>query len=199
MPFNLDQFRNTISSGGARPTLFEMFINWPSSVASGRVASSLSRFMVHVSAIPTSQVGMIEIPYFGRKIKVMGDRVFQPLTVQLFNDENFALRKAFEEWMDRMAGHRSATSQYRGGNTDGGYTTDLELVQYGRQGDVLRTYNFVGAFPTNLAEIPLDWNTTDQIQTYAVEFQYQWWEVKGQIPTRDNPTINVDVTVNAGG
>lgn len=198
MSFNLDQFRNTIVNGGARPTQFEMVVNWPASVAAGRLAGSLSRFMVHVSSIPSSQLGNIEIPYFGRKIKVSGDRVFAPLNITVFNDENFAIRKAFEEWMDRMQGHVTATSQYQGGNIDGGYTTSLQLTQLGRQGDTLRTYTFIGAFPVNLGEIPLDWGSTDQIESFTVEFQYQWWEVQGQIPTRDNPTINVDVTLNAG-
>lgn len=196
MPFNLDEFRNTLVGGGARPTLFEMSINWPPSVAQGRIAAALSRFMVHVATIPASTVGAIEVPYFGRKIYVAGDREFAALNVTLFNDENFAIRRALEEWSDRIQGHRSASSQYQGGNTDGGYTAELELRQYGRRGEVLRTYSFVGSFPTNIGEISLDWNTTNQIETYTCEFRYQWWEVKGQIPTRDNPSVTVDVAIN---
>ena len=198
MPFNLDEFRNTLVNGGARPTLFEMQLTWPATVTSGRLAESLSRFMVSVAEIPASSVGSIDIPYFGRKIMVAGDREFDALQVTVMNDENFAIRRAMEEWMDRMAGHRDAVMQYRGGNASGGYTTNCTLTQYGRQGDILRSYNFIGAFPTNVAAIPVDWNSTNQIETFGVTLAYQWWEVAGQIPTRDNPiaTVAVNASVN---
>lgn len=196
MAFNLDEFRNTLVNGGARPTLFEMELRWPAGVVTGALASNLSRFMVKGASIPASTVGNIEVPYFGRKLKVAGDRTFAPLSVTIINDENFAIRKALEEWSDRMSGHRTATSQYRGGNQSGGYTVDFTLRQLGRQGNVLRAYKFVGGFPTNLSEITLDWGTNDSIEEYTCEFQYQWWEVEGQIPTRDNPSLNVDVTIS---
>tara|TARA_R110000868_G_scaffold79604_35_gene226512 strand:+ start:8825 stop:9424 length:600 start_codon:yes stop_codon:yes gene_type:complete len=199
MPFNQDEFRNTLLNGGARPTLFEMELRWPPTVTTGRLAETLSRFMVQIAEIPGSTVGSIEIPYFGRKIKVAGDREFASLNVTIVNDENFAIRRAMEEWSDRMAGHRDAVMQYRGGNASGGYTTDGTLTQFGRQGDRLRAYNFVGMFPTEIAPIPVDWNATNQIETFSVTFAYQWWTVAGQIPTRDNPSVTVDVNVGING
>lgn len=195
MAFNLDEFRNTLVNGGARNTLFEMALRWPTGIASGGVASALSRFMVKATSIPASTVGTISAGYFGRKVKMAGDRTFADLTVTVYNDENFAIRKAMEEWSDRIAGHRSVVSQYRGGSQSGGYTADMTLTQLGRQGNPLRRYKFVGAFPTEIGTIDLDWDTNDQIETYTCTFAYQWWEVEGQIPTRDNPTLTVDVTV----
>ena len=101
--------------------------------------------------------------------------------------------------MDRMSGASSAVSQYRGGSSDGGYTTTLATTQFGRQGDRLRTYQFMGAFPTSLAAIPLGWDDSDTIETYTCEFTYQWWEVAGEIPTRDAPLVNVDTNVTVAG
>jgi hypothetical protein len=195
MAFNLDQFRTSLVNGGARPSLFEVELRWPSAVATGALAASYSRFMVQSTAIPASTIGSIDVPYFGRKLKVAGDRTFAPLNVTIMNDENFAIRKALEEWSDRIAGHRSATSQFRGGNQNGTYTTELALTQFGRQGNRIRTYKFIGAFPTTLSEIALDWNTADTIETYTCEFSYQYWEVAGQIPTRDTASVNIDITI----
>ena len=195
MAFNLDQFRTSLVNGGARPSLFEVELRWPSAVATGALAASYSRFMVQSTAIPASTIGSIDVPYFGRKLKVAGDRTFAPLNVTIMNDENFAIRKALEEWSDRIAGHRSATSQFRGGNQNGTYTTELALTQFGRQGNRIRTYKFIGAFPTTLSEIALDWNTADAIETYTCEFSYQYWEVAGQIPTRDTASVNIDITI----
>ena len=196
MAFNLDQFRNNLKGGGARAALFEMELRWPASVTNGPLAASLSRFLVQVSEIPGSVIATFEVPYFGRKLNYMGDRTFAPFTVTIINDENFAIRRALEEWMDRMSGHTSATSQFTQGiQGDGGFTTDATVTQFGREGNRLRAYKFIGAFPTDLGTIALDWNTTSEVETYTCQFAYQWWEVEGQIPTRDNPTVSVDVGV----
>ena len=195
MAFNLDQFRNTLINGGARPSLFEMELRWPGAIVSGSLATQLSRFLVQISEIPASTIAPVAVPYFGRKLNYMGDRTFAPLNVTIMNDENFAIRRALEEWMDRMSGHKSATSQFRGGNGSNGFTTNLGVTQFSREGGRLRTYDFIGAFPTNLAPIALDWGSNDTIETYTCEFTYQWWEVAGQIPTRDNPSLTIDVGI----
>ena len=198
MAFNLDQFRNQLKDGGARPTLFEAELRWPQSVTTGVDAAAASRFMVKVAELPASTIAPIQVGYFGRKLNVVGDRTFAPLSVTIINDEDFIIRRALEEWRDRMAGASSAVSQYRGGSGDGGYTTTLSTTQFGRQGDRLRTYQFMGAFPTGLAAIPLGWDTSDTIEEYTCEFTYQWWEVRGDIPTRDAPLVNIDTNVTVG-
>ena len=195
MSFNLDQFRSKLKDGGARPTLFEMELRWPSSVTTGVDASKASRFMVKIAELPASTLSPITVGYFGRKLNVVGDRTFAPLAVTIINDEDFIIRRALEEWMDRMSGASSSVSQYRGGSSDGGYTTKLSCSQFSRRGDRLRTYDFVGAFPTTLAPIPVDWDSTDTIETYTCDFHYQWWEVAGEIPTRDAPLVNADVNI----
>jgi hypothetical protein len=198
MAFNLDQFRSKLKDGGARPSLFEMELRWPQTVTTGVDAAKASRFMVKMAELPPSTLTPIVVGYFGRKLNVVGDRQFTPLTVTIINDEDFIIRKALEEWMDRMSGVSSAVSQYRGGSSDGGYTTTLSTTQFGRQGDRLRTYDWIGAFPVSLASIPLSWDDADTIETYTCEFQYQWWEVAGDIPTRDAPLVNVDTNVTVG-
>ena len=197
MAFNLDQFRSQLKDGGARPSLFEMELRWPQSVTTGVDAAAASRFMVKVAELPASTMAPIAVGYFGRKLNVVGDRTFAPLTVTIINDEDFIIRRALEEWIDRMAGASSAVSQYRGGSGEGGYTTTLDVTQFGRQGPGarLRTYQFMGSFPTELAAIPLGWDTTDTIEEYTCTFSYQWWEVAGDIPTRDAPLVNVDTNV----
>ncbi len=198
MSFNLDQFRSKLKDGGARPTLFEMELRWPQTITTGVDAAKASRFMVKIAELPASTLSSIAVGYFGRKINVVGDRSFAPLSVTIINDEDFIIRKALEEWMDRMSGASSAVSQYRGGSSDGGYTTTLTTTQFGRQRDRLRTYDFMGAFPTSLAAIPLGWDTNDTIEEYTCEFTYQWWEVPGDIPTRDAPLVNIDTNVTVG-
>ena len=195
MSFNLDQFRSKLKDGGARPTLFEMALRWPQTVITGADAAKASRFMVKVAEIPASTVSPITVGYFGRKLNVAGDRSFAPLSVTVINDEDYIIRRALEEWLDRMSGASSAVSQYAGGSGDEGYTTTLSTTQFGRQGEAIRQYDFVGAFPTEVASIPLSWDAEGTIEEYTVSFAYQWWEVAGEIPTRDAPAVNVNVDI----
>ena len=51
MAFNLDQFRNNLKDGGARPSLFEAELRWPQSVTTGVDAAAASRFMVKVACL----------------------------------------------------------------------------------------------------------------------------------------------------
>jgi hypothetical protein len=168
MAFDLDSFRNKMQDGGARPSLFEMEINFP--LAGSGVNTENARFLTKVSEIPGSSVGVIEVPYFGRKLKIAGDRTFATLSVTILNDEAYALRAKFEQWMDKIARHEVAVGSTR---LDF-YQVDLALRQLKRSGGMSAEYIFVSAFPTALGTIALDWSS-EAIEEYTVEFQYQYW------------------------
>ena len=57
-----------------------------------------------------------------------------------------------------------------------GYSVDATVTQYGKSGETLKTYKFVGLFPQDVAPIDLDWGSNDSIEEYAITFAYQWWE-----------------------
>ena len=42
---------------------------------------------------------------------------------------------------------------------------------------VLRTYNFIDIFPTNVSAIDLSYDSTDTIEEFTVEFQVQYFEM----------------------
>ena len=170
MAFDLDQFRSRLQSGGARPSLFEMAINFPLGLGVDR-ATDTARFLTKVSEIPGSTVGSITVPYFGRQLKIAGDRTFATLTCTIINDEAYAIRSKFEQWMNVIASHDTAY----GAEALDSYQVDLQLSQLTRGGDRSARYNFASSFPTALGSIALDWASTDAIEDYTVEFQYQYW------------------------
>ena len=57
------------------------------------------------------------------------------------------------------------------------YTADANVNQLSRNGDILRRYNFVGLFPTNISEIPLSMDTTDTVEEFTVEMQVLYWTI----------------------
>jgi hypothetical protein len=56
------------------------------------------------------------------------------------------------------------------------YQADLIVEQLDRDGTTLKTYNFRGCFPTEIAAIDLAYETNDQIEDFGVTFQIQYWE-----------------------
>ena len=170
MAFDLDTFRNKMQDGGARPSLFEMEINFPVGGPGGGRDTENARFLTKVSEIPGSTVGVITVPYFGRQLKIAGDRTFATLSVTVLNDEAYELRSKFEQWMDKIARHEVSIGSTRLDN----YQSDLALRQLKRSGGTSAVYVFVSAFPTTLGTISLDWSS-EAIEEYTVEFQYQYW------------------------
>jgi hypothetical protein len=172
---NLSNFKNAFAGGGARPNLFEVELYFPEGV-SGNNVSSKSRFLVKGAQLPASVIAPIEVPYRGRKLKVAGDRTFEPWSITVINDVNMEIRNALEEWMNLINRHASNTSSGRVGPLN--YYKDLAVKHLSRDGSSeapTKVYTFVGAFPTNISNIELNYETNDQIEEFTVEFQYQYW------------------------
>ena len=175
MAFNVNQFRTSLTGDGARPNLFEVRLTFPNYASLGAVASAKSSFMVKTAALPGSTVGMVTVPYFGREVKVAGNRTFADWSVTIINDEDFAIRNAMESWVkginDNVTNLRSARAR-----TSNQYGVDAQVIQYGKDGRQLKQYRFVGMFPTDVAQIDLDWGSNDAIEEYTVNFAFQYWE-----------------------
>jgi hypothetical protein len=183
MPFNINDFRSEgLVYGGARPSLFEVDVVFPTAIEAPDSSRRLS-FLARASQIPAMSLGTVEVPYFGRRIKLAGDRVFSDWSISVMNDEDFYLRSIFEKWsnaMNRIVGNVSEL----GPQEAAGYKGTAIVKQYskrgastpGAQAAAIRSYKFVGIFPTTIDAISLDWDATNQIQTYGVTFAYDWWE-----------------------
>lgn len=172
MPFNINNIRAELTGGGARPSQFEVIITNPIDGA----ADLKVPFMVQAAQIPSFTIGQIEVPYFGRKVKIAGDRTFEDWTVTVMNDEDFLIRNAMEAWHNAI-NRLERNIRDTGSASDLDYKSQATVTQFGKQGDVLRVYQFEGLFPTTIASIPLDWNTTDDIERFDVTFAYDLFTV----------------------
>ncbi len=168
MPFNLNDFKGALVKEGARPTLFEAFISYPG--GPGRDF----RFHCKSAQLPGKTLGIIEVPYFGRKIKVQGDQTFAEWTVTVINEETFKVRNSFERWMSEINTHVS-NIKTKPNNT---YKAFALVNQYGKrgQGELLQQYKFEGLWPSDISAIDVSWESNDAIEEFTVTFQYDWWE-----------------------
>ncbi len=193
MAFNVNNFRaNGLKLGGARPSLFEVTITPPSGVGQPGGVQRIP-FLVRAAQLPAMTVDPVEVPYFGRKIKLAGDRTFADWTVTVMNDEDFQLRSLFENWSNKI----NSIVGNVGSTPPNAYKTTATVFQFGRTagnasgpGSIIRSYTFNGLFPTNIDAIALDWDTTNTIETFDVTFSYDWWEPANGLTT-DSDTIDI--------
>jgi len=174
MAFNVAEFRSQLIGDGARPNLFSVSLVFPVIANDGARAGQTAQFMAKAAQLPGSSIGSIPMYYFGREMKFAGNRTFADWTVQIINDENFLIRNALESWMDAINSNEGNVRSASATNSSN-YTSDAAVSQYGKTGNVLKKYNFVGMFPIDIAPIDLDWSSNDTIEEYSVTFAYQYW------------------------
>ena len=118
-------------------------------------------------------VGVVEVPYFGRVVKVPGNKTFDNWSVTVINDEGFTIRNGFEKWIASMGTHKGNVNTATNENLYG----DGIVNQYPKTGGTtaLATYKFINIFPVNMSEIALGWDSNDAIEEYTVEFAYDYW------------------------
>lgn len=174
MTFSIDNIRAGLKLGGARPTLFKVLLNNPFDTN----LTSIGSVLVQATELPASTIGAIEVPYMGRKIRVAGDRTFEPWRISVMNDEDFAIRHSFETWhnqVNSLSGNLNTT----GGSAPGNYKQNADVLQYGKADDQnpIRVYRMYGIFPTDISSIDLDWNATNTLETFNVTLSFDWFEV----------------------
>ena len=175
MAFNVAEFRSQMIGDGARPNLFSVTLTFPTIVNNASAAGQKVTFMAKAAQLPGSTVGTVPVYYFGRELKFPGNRTFPDWTINIINDEDFTIRNAMENWLNTINSHAGNKRDGAAINPSS-YSVDALVTQYGKTGDVLKTYKFVGMFPQDVAPIDLDWGSNDAIEEYAVTFAYQWWQ-----------------------
>jgi hypothetical protein len=174
MAFNVNEFRSQMQGDGARPNLFEVTLPFPA-FSSPANSSQKMKFMCRTAQLPGSTVGIVPVQYFGRELKFAGNRTFADWTVTVINDEDFQIRNSFERWLNGINSHNLNVRNPLAFNP-AAYTVDASVTQFGKQGNTLKSYKFVGLFPTDVAPIDVDWGANDTIEEFSVTLAYQWWE-----------------------
>ncbi len=175
----ISQFKSALIGGGARPNLFEVELTTLPAGISWDADSF--RYMCKAAQLPAQNVANIDVPFRGRIFKVAGDRTIDTWTVTIINDEGFVLRNAFEEWANLIA----KLETNLGATDPSAYMTNAKVFQLGRgsttssqssEGNsnaVLKEYEFIDIWPSNVQAIDLSYDSTDTIEEFTVEFQVQ--------------------------
>ena len=172
----ITDFKSKLTGGGARPNLFEVELAFPEEISIDNDVKDKSRFLVKAAALPASNITPIDVNFRGRILKIAGDRTFDTWTITVINDTDFAIRSAFEKWMNQINRLSDAT----GAQNPADYQEDAFVHQLDRDGSTLRTYKFFDLFPTNISQVDLNYETIDTLEEFTVEMQVLYWEsIKG--------------------
>ena len=166
---SISDFKAKLTGGGARANLFQVTLNFPSFTGGD---PELASFLISAASLPASLIAAITIPFRGRQLQVAGDRHFEPWNITVINDNSFAMRNAFETWMNAINSHAQNT-----GLTDpSDYSADLAVDQLDKAGNVIQTYVFRSCFPTAVSAIDLSNANENTIEQFSVEMQVLYWQ-----------------------
>jgi len=173
--FNINEFRSALKYGGARTSLFEVRITNP--VFGG--ADRVSPFMVKAAQLPSFNLNQIEVFHFGRSIKVPANHTYEDWTTTIINDEDFSVRNAIEAWSNMINGPETNIRKLPT-SEQSQYKSIADVTQFSQTGQPLRSYRFIGIWPTNISSIELDWGN-EAVQEFQVTWAYDYWVVGDSI------------------
>ena len=168
---NINDFKAKLAGGGARANQFKVTMPFPGYAQVGGEIEDLA-FLCTTAQIPAMTVGNVNVPFRGRQIKIAGDRTFADWSITVLNDTNFKLRNAFERWQNGI----NNMTDNEGLSNPVDYQVDAFIDQLDRNGNTLKSYTLRGAFPVDIAAIDLNFATNDEVETFGVTFQYQYFE-----------------------
>ena len=183
----ISQFKSKLTGGGARPNLFEVAMTFPDNLTSSgkELAKTEVRYMVKAAELPASNIGDIPVNFRGRILHVAGDRTFDPWTITVINNTDWALRQTFEDWSNMINNrvydfgvtqpveyHTNASVLQLARNTPAGTGQDQTG---GTQIPIVAKYKFFGMWPSQVSSVALDYGSTDTIEEFQVTFQVEYW------------------------
>lgn len=175
--FGIEKFKDKFAKGGARPNLFRVEVDITGTGAS--VANEKLTFTCRAASLPPQTLGTIEVPFYGRKVKVAGDRTFPEWSITVLNDEDFSVRKGFELWNNKINLHKENVRENPYDIVGAGlssYKRNATVYHYNKKGDVIAAYSFLGMYPSEVSPIDLAWDTNDTIEEFTVTLQYDYWQ-----------------------
>ena len=168
---NISDFKAKLAGGGARANQFKVTMPFPGYSQVGGEIEELA-FLCKTTQLPAMTIPSFTVPFRGRQIKIAGDRTYADWTITVLNDTNFKLRNAFERWqngINNMTDNEGLTNPVD-------YQVDAFVDHLDRNGNTIKSYTLRGAYPVSLSEIALDFDEKTEVETFTVEFAYQYFE-----------------------
>ena len=173
MAFSIDTFTAKLKAGGALASLFEAELTLSKGTEDVAGVADF-KFLCKATELPGDVIDVTEIKYMGRGINIPQNRAATQWVTTVYNDEGMEIRNNIESWMEQLNSHKSnvrASAMI----AIQSYTGTLKVKTFAKAGSTItKSYEFIDAWPSTIAPIPVDWDTND-IQTYDVTWEYSYW------------------------
>ena len=113
---NVSSFLQVVKQG-VRPNMFQVDISFPDNVDAD---TELVSYMCKSAVLPAANIGVIEVPFRGRTVKIAGDRTFDNWSATFINDKEMKSRAYFESWLQSINSHKANTAN------------EIDPTEYGR-------------------------------------------------------------------
>ena len=168
---SISDFKAKLSGGGARANQFKVTMPFPGYAQVGGEIEDLA-FLCSATSLPEMTIGTVSIPFRGRDIKIAGDRTIGSWSITVLNDTDFKIRNAFERWQNGI----NNMSDSEGLTNPADYQVDAFVDQLDRNGTTIKSYTLRGAQPQSIGAIALAYGNNNDIETFDVTFDYQYFE-----------------------
>jgi len=177
MTASVHDFLANFSGGGLRPNRYEVVLTFPGPVSSavgGNVAQKIS-FTCKAATIPATNMGVIDVPFMGRQVKVAGDKIWDDWTISVLLDNDLLGRRVFEVWHDMILAFDRNVATPEFVNPSNYYASAI-VTLLDRADQPLQSYQVDGMFPTQVGEVQLGYDQNDQIAEQSCTFAINGWK-----------------------
>lgn len=188
----VDKLRAAIK-GGVRSNLFEVVLTPPNipGVDFTALREEQFTFLVRSGQIPALSLAPIEVPFRGSRLKIPGDRAFDPWTMTVYNDDKMLYRSLFERWQNAIKGTVSNVAAENYETIFG----SIIVRQLNQQGEVVKPggnelsgqWILHDCWPSDIAAIDLSSDNENAVSDFTVTWQYQYWS---HAPFTDDQNAN---------
>lgn len=164
---NITEFRQAIKSGLVRQHKWRITFNFPTYAGSGEDGRQAS-LQARTANIPSSTLGVMEVPYGGRVLPLPGDRQYEEFTTNFIAVNDHKVRNALESWSENINGSESNV----GLSALEDFMRDITLELLDSQDRVTKVYVLKDAWPVIVGQSDLDQGSQDSFVEFPVTWRY---------------------------
>ena len=159
----INQFKANLIGAGPRANRFKVFIP--------RLPGG-QEFLIKAASLPGQTITPLPVTFQGMTVNIAGDRTYETWATTVYNDNDFSVKGAIEEWMQEIVPYASSN-----GTIGYEYMADRATVtQLDRADNIIATYEFFNTWPTVLGAITLDSSGADAVEEFDATWVYSHFE-----------------------
>jgi hypothetical protein len=163
--FDIDSYRANFKAG-ARAYLFQCKPLFPAQIVNSN--TDQATYLVRSSTLPAGTIEPITTNWQGFDFKMAGKLTYAEWSMMFNVDQDADVLKWYIDWQRLI--HDPTSNQH---SAPSDYMVDQVVEMLSLDGDPILKYKLVGAWPSTVEAVTLDYATNDVAQ-FSVMFNYQY-------------------------